>query len=37
MPGLSFLKKLDEDDLKEIVRKEGMRNIPKNYVRDEVC
>lgn len=36
MPSTSFLKKLGDNDLEELVKKEGLRTIPKNYEREDL-
>ncbi|MCL4446876.1 MAG: DUF234 domain-containing protein [Candidatus Thermoplasmatota archaeon] len=36
MPSIGFLRKLDQDDLEEIVKKEGLKSIPKNYDKDDI-
>ena len=36
MPSTSFLKKLGDNDLEELVKNEGLRIIPKNYEREDL-
>ena len=36
MTSIGFLKKLTDEDLKVIARKEGLKNVPRNYERDDL-